>query len=597
MDIEQHAKERGANQSPSDVEEKKSTHVTSSSGDDEHSFQSASDIHMRGVERIAAISAAFTTPLKVILFVGIFLVAYCYGLDATVRYTYQTTATNSYSQHSLLGTMNTVRAIVAAAIQPPYARVADKFGRVELLLFASVFYVVGTAVAAASDGVEAFAAGQLLYQIGYTGLMLLIEVLVADVTSLQNRVLFSFVPALPFLINTWVSGDIASATLLRAGWRWGIAMWCIILPVCALALFAPIVMAKRRAAAQGKLPPRHLAKGGRGLARAVYDLGSEIDVVGIILLSAMLTLILLPLTLAGGTTQTWRSAKIIVMLVFGALCIPLFAIWEVRFARYPCVPFSALTDRTVIACLVIAVGLNMSWYLQGDFLYTVLVVSFDQSVKNATTISSLYSFCSVVTGVLTGAMVRKTHRVKPFAMAGTLVFILAMGLLIKFRNGSAGVSGMIGGQVVLGIGGGLFSYPVQALIQAASSHEHMATVTALYLSFYQIGSALGNAISTAIWTQVLPGALLQELGDAALAKDAYSAPLTFVLTYTAGTAERVAMVAAYSHVQRYLAITGLCLSVITFAASLCLRNFRVDGRQSLSEEERKGGAPPPATVR
>lgn len=591
MDIEQQATGRGAAQSPSDAEEKKSTHVTSSSRDDEHSFQSASDIHVQGVERIAAISAAFSTPLKVILFVGIFLVAYCYGLDATVRYTYQTTATNSYSQHSLLGTMNTVRAIMAAAIQPPYARVADKFGRVELLLFATVFYVVGSAVAGASDGVEAFTAGQLLYQIGYTGLMLLIEVLIADVTSLQNRVLFSFVPALPFLINTWVSGDIASATLIRAGWRWGIAMWCIILPVCALALFIPIVLAKRRAASQGKLPPRRLAKGGRGLARAVYDLGSEIDVVGIILLSAMLTLILLPLTLAGGTTQTWRTAKIIVMLVFGVVCIPLFAIWEVKFAKYPCVPFSALTDRTVIACLIIAVGLNMSWYLQGDFLYTVLVVSFDQSVKNATTISSLYSFCSVLSGVLTGFLVRKTHRVKPFAMAGTLVFILAMGLLIKYRDGDAGVSGMIGSQVVLGIGGGLFSYPVQALIQAASSHEHMATVTALYLSFYQIGSALGNAISTAIWTQVLPGALLRELGDADLVTAAYSTPLTFVLTYAVGTAERAAVVAAYSHVQRYLAITGLCLSVITFAASLCLRNFRVDGRQSLTEEERKGGAP------
>ena len=141
---------------------------------------------------------------------------------------------------------------------------------------------------------------------------------------------------------------------------------------------------------------------------------------------------------------------------------------------------------------------------------------------------------------------------------------------------------------VVGVGGGLFSYPVQAIVQAASSHEHMATVTALYLSFYQIGSALGNAISTAIWTQVLPRALVDELGDADLAATAFSTPLDFVVEYGPGTPQRVAMVSAYSHVQRYLAITGLCLSVITFIASIFLRNFRVDNRQSLTEDERKG---------
>ncbi|KAI5868707.1 MFS transporter [Durotheca rogersii] len=564
---------------------KEDAHVSS----DDQSFTSGSDIHAQGVERISAISAAFTPSLKVFLFLGIFLVAYAYGLDATLRGTYQTFATNSYSHHSLLGTMNTVRAILAAAIQPAYARVADKFGRVELLSFAVVFYTVGTITCSASNDVNAFTAGQLLWQIGYSGLMLLIEVLIADVTSLENRVLLSFVPALPFLINTWVSGDIAQAVMGSAGWRWGIAMWCIILPVCAVALFAPVMLAKHRAAKQGKLPPRRLTKDARSLGAKVYEIAEEIDLVGIVLLGAMLTLILLPLTLAGGITQSWSSAHIIAMLVIGVVvCVPAFAIWEIKFAKYPCVPFSVLTDRTILAGLTIAIGLNMSWYLQGDFLFTVLSVSFNQTIRSATRIASLYSFCSVLAGVVTGFAVRVVKRVKPFAVAGTLVFILAMGLLIKYRDGEAGVAGMIGSQVVLGIGGGLFSYPVQALVQAATSHENMATVTAMYLSFYQIGSALGNAISTAIWTQVLPRTLQQELGSADMASDAFSTPLTFIEDYAVGTPERTAIIAAYSQVQRYLAITGLCLSVITFAASLLLRNFKVDGRQSLTEEERKG---------
>lgn len=42
-----------------------------------------------GVKRIEAISAQFTGLDRIILFCSIFLVAYAYGLDGTIRYTYQ----------------------------------------------------------------------------------------------------------------------------------------------------------------------------------------------------------------------------------------------------------------------------------------------------------------------------------------------------------------------------------------------------------------------------------------------------------------------------------------------------------------------------
>jgi SIT family siderophore-iron:H+ symporter-like MFS transporter len=42
-----------------------------------------------GVKRIEAISAEFTGLDKIILFSSIFLIAYVYGLDGTIRYAYQ----------------------------------------------------------------------------------------------------------------------------------------------------------------------------------------------------------------------------------------------------------------------------------------------------------------------------------------------------------------------------------------------------------------------------------------------------------------------------------------------------------------------------
>lgn len=57
-----------------------------------------------------------------------------------------------------------------------------------------------------------------------------VEVIIADMSSLKNRLFFTFVPATPFIINTWVSGDIVQLTLDTTTWRWGIGMFGIIYP-------------------------------------------------------------------------------------------------------------------------------------------------------------------------------------------------------------------------------------------------------------------------------------------------------------------------------------------------------------------------------
>lgn len=90
------------------------------------------------------------------------------------------------------------------------------------------FYILGTIVECASHSLAAFCAGAVLYQIGYSAILVLVEIIIGDVTSTRARLFFSYIPALPFLINTWVSGNISTAVLNTTNWRWGIGMWGII---------------------------------------------------------------------------------------------------------------------------------------------------------------------------------------------------------------------------------------------------------------------------------------------------------------------------------------------------------------------------------
>ncbi|KAI5465015.1 major facilitator superfamily domain-containing protein [Mariannaea sp. PMI_226] len=547
------------------------------------------NIKSPGVLRVEAISSVMTTMDRVFIFFGVFLLAYCYGLDGTVRYVYQPYATASFQNQSLVSTVSLLRAVIAAAAQPTAAKIADVFGRVELICLSVFFYTIGTIVESFSYNVQQFAAGAILYQIGYTMVILLVEVIIADITSIRSRLFFSYVPALPFIINTWVSGNITEAVLSVTTWNWGVRMWCIIYPVCALPLIISLLVVGRRARKQGLLDTYRSSFQQLGAKNFTAELFWLLDIVGIILIIAIFALILVPLTLAGGFQTKWKQAHIIAPLVVGFVCIPAFIIWELR-APHPLVPFKLMKDRAIWAPMGMAVLLNFAWYMQGDYLYNLLIVGFNFSILTATRVTSLYSFCSVITGTLLGLVVYKVRRLKVFIVAGTALFLVAFGLLIHYRGdpSQSGRAGVIGAQVLLGIAGGMFPYPAQASLQAYVPHEHLAAMTGLFLATYNVGSALGYAVSGSIWTQIMPGELAKNLKgiNETLAVTAYADPFTAALEWPMGTPEREAIITSYRHVQRYLTITGICLCIPLIAFALALRNPKLNDEQTLAHSDK-----------
>lgn len=540
-----------------------------------------------GVARVEALSAAITRSDRIFIFLGVFLIAYAYGLDGTLRYTYQPYALASFNSHSLLSTINIIRSVIAAAAQPTSAKIADVFGRVELICFSVFFYVLGTVIEAVATNTATFAGGSIVYQIGYTMIILLVEVIIADITSTRSRLFFSYIPALPFIINTWASGNIAEDLLGVSTWHWGIGMWCIIYPVCAMPLIVSLMVVSRRARKQGLLDNYRSSFQVLGLKNFSLELFWLLDIIGIILVIAVFALILVPLTLAGGVATTWQEGHIIAPLVVGIVTIPVFIIWELR-APHPLVPFHLMSDRSVWAPMGIAAFLNFAYGVQADYLYTVLIVAFDFSITTATRVTSLYSFVSVIVGTILGLVVFKVRRLKMFIVAGTCLYMVAFGLLIQFRGSSngSGKAGVIGAQVLLGFAGGLFPYPAQASLQVYLTHEHLAVMTGIYLATYNIGSAFGNTVSGAIWTQVLPGELEQRLSgiNSTLAMSAFADPLNAATEWPMGTPERTAIVDSIQSVQRLLAITGVCLCIPLIVFAIFMRNPKLNNDQTLAKE-------------
>lgn len=535
-----------------------------------------------GILRMEAAAAQLTRNKRVVFFTSIFVVAYVYGLDSLTRHAYVPYATSSYQSHSLLATINVIRGVVVAAIQPTIARLSDTFGRIEVFTIAVLLYTVGTVIETFAPNVQAFAGGAVLYQLGYSISTLTIEIMIADFTSVKTRLFFAFVPNWPFLLNTWISGNVTSAVLSNTSWKWGIGMFAILYPVCAMPLIMLMFILGRQArgAASAKVNRR-------SVLQTLATLFWELDIVGVLILTAALAMTLIPLTLAGGVSSRWRDAGILSPVVIGFVLFPVFVLWE-RQTSHPLVPFTLLKDRTVWASLGISGLFPLAFVIHANYLFTLLIVSYDFSITTATRIASLYSFCAVVVGAVLGVIVIKVRRLKQFIIAGTAMWLVGGGLIYHYRGGSDSQAGIITGEVIIGSAAGFFSWPVYVLIQTVARHEHISVLISLVFTANHLGQAFGNCISGAIWTQTLLNELgknLDQFGNATLATAMYASPFTVVSEYPPGTPEREAIVASYRYIQRLLTIAAMCFAAPMLILAFFLRDPKLSSQQTQPEAE------------
>ena len=261
-------------------------------------------------------------------------------------------ATSSFSAHTLVSTVGVVSGVVLSVAKPPMSKFADVFGRFEAFTLAVVIYVAGYVQQALSKTIATYATAQIFYAAGSTGLQILIQIFIADTSDLVNRALCSAIPAVPFLFTYWAGPPIAQAVL--PDWRLGYGIWAVILPVTFLPLGLSLCLNQRKAARDGRLPSPFWKDQSTWLV--VKHLWIEMDAFGLILIAAAVSLIMIPLTLAGRSPNGWSDPSIIAMFATGALCMILVPLWECSSVWAPraFLPRGLLADGRILAGFGIA---------------------------------------------------------------------------------------------------------------------------------------------------------------------------------------------------------------------------------------------------
>lgn len=158
--------------------------------------------------------------------------------------------------------------------------------------------------------------------------------------------------------------------------------------------------------------------------------------------------------------------------------------------------------------------------------------------------------------------------------------ILATGLMIKFRMPDTHIGLVIMCEVLGSLAGGTFVMIEQIAVMASVPHRDVAVGLAMLALVTSVGGAIGQSISGAIWTNLMPSKLAQYLPQELQANATIIyGDITQQLEFPYGSPERDAIIKAYGETQKIMLIASLAALAGPIAWILLMKNHRLSTKE------------------
>lgn len=537
-----------------------------------------------------------------LLGVSIGLTMFAYALDQGITASIFTTmASSTFGQHSSLAAVSTASQIIRAISKPFIGKLADITSRPTTYVVILVFYVVGFAVAASASSFAAYTVGICFTSVGKSGLDLLSDIIVGDLTPLQWRGFFGAALAIPFVATVPVNGFIAEAFV--DNWRWGLGMFAILVPVLLLpAIFTLYAMQRRGerlgmvtmaaskrartgvdetktpAAAAAAAPKATAARWIKMLRQGLID----IDIIGLIILGLSFSLILLPFTLATRSPGGWANGGVIAMLVLGFVLLIAFVLFEVYLAEKPLMTGRILKNRTFLAAVTIYTFNQMASSTRNTYLSSYVYIIKEWTTYEWTIFLGITTMGLSILGPIVGLIQRTTHRYKTMMVFGASARLIAYGILVQ-PNGDMvqDTARLVVAQLLFCLGS-FNVVGVRVGSQASVPHDDMATIISLLTLWSTLGSSIGSAVASAVWThEMLPRmrAEMPGVSEATVAK-LYGNIRTLRTSYDFDDPVRQGAIRAYARVNGHISIAALVIAGVPLVATFFMPNFYLGKQQN-----------------
>ncbi|KAI5862959.1 siderophore iron transporter mirB [Durotheca rogersii] len=538
---------------------------------------------LEGIKQVEAITSVWSKRALWTTFVLLWIVSFVSDLLSSVEGALSPYVTSAFARHGLLGVINIAARVIGGVVTLSLGKIIDIRGRMEGFIGSLFLITIGMIMKATCQNVETYAAAQVFTWVGKVALGFVVDVFVADITTLKNRSLIFALNSTPNLATTFAGPRIAQLFFEQVNFRWAFGAFAIILLGSSIPVIVILYYHERKARQMGLIRP----KSGRTRLQSFVHYVIEFDLVGAILISGGFTLITLPFSLVSSSSHSWRSASIIIMIVFGVIGLAAFAVWEKYFSRVKFFPFEFLKDRTFLGSVLSHFFVFMTTFVWDAYYSSYLQVVHGLDITISNYVLNAYSLTSYVAGPFIALYIRWTGHVKYPALASAPIYLLGTALIVYFRVPSSPVGYLVMCQVLVGFGAGVLSQTGVLAAMASVRHQDVAVALAIYGLFGSVGSSVGYAIAGGMWTNILPAKLYEFLPEDSkhLTAEIYG-DIQKQMAYDFGTPIRNAVIAAYGDVMRKMVIVGSALIPLVIATVFIWRNINVKKLESEEKKER-----------
>lgn len=533
-----------------------------------------------GVQKAEA--AALVWPKKAVYatYAWIWVCFFMLALQQGMTSTFNARAYADFALAPQLTTAAVVASIVGGIIKLPIAKLLNLWGRAEAFLFFVGVYELGMILLATCTGSNGYAAGYVLYWIGYDAIYLILDVFVADTSGLRNRAFaFAFVGT-PFICTAFTAPLAAASYLSTSTWRIGYGSFCIIMAL----VFIPLALVfKFYTIKAQKMGLYQRPDSGRTAIQSIVHYFHEFDIVGCFILMAAFLLLLLPFSLTSYGLASYKGAEFISMVVIGILLFPVFYIWERYFTRAHFIRWELFRSRTVSGACALSAILFFSFYQWDLYFQPFIMVVYNLDVAMAGYVGEIYNIGSTFWGPLYGIWVRQTKHFKYAALFfGLPLMMLGSGLMIHFRGADQGIGYIVMCQIFIAFSGGTLVISEDMAVMSAADRDGVPMLLSILGLFSSVGGAFGYAVTGAIYDNVWVKAAERHLPEEykANATTLWMGSYTLQKQYAVGTPVRDAINQSWSDYEKQVAICGTVVLILAIPAIAVWKNYNVDRKQN-----------------
>ena len=374
--------------------------------------------------------------------------------------------------HDLGGDQNAFTWVVTATLlttaisTPIWGKLADLTNRKILIQVALVIFVIATAAAGFAQDTSTLIAFRAVQGVGAGGLAALSQIIMADIISPRERGrymgLFGAVMALATVGGPLLGGVITDAF----GWRWNFYV-AIPFAIAAIILLQTTL---------------HITREHRKV---------KIDYLGIILLSASVSLLLIWITSAGNAFE-WMSVETLLMVGGAVVGAVLFVIVELKVSE-PLIPLTLFRDRTFTLSVIasIATGITM-------FGASVFLSQYMQMARGATPTEAGLMTIPMVAGLLiasmtVGQLITKFGKWKSYLIGGSVLLVAGLYLLTTIQYDTPFVLVSIY-MFLMGAGVGTTMQNLVLIVQNTAKPEEIGVASSGVAFFRSLGGTIGVAV-------------------------------------------------------------------------------------------------------